>query len=220
MNHFVRYPPAPIEPVHRPIMLQGWKDLTYLHWSYDPDAVQQRLPAGLEVDTFADKAWVGLVAFRMERIRLPGTPGVPYFGTFPETNVRTYVVDRDGRPDYITGRSGSEILWYHMESPDRWVRHRLGEHSPSEVGGAVLTAIFGFWMLGSYAWSAYSDSGWLTVKLVLVALLVAYHLACLRIMRAFREKANRHGHVYYRWFNEVPALLLIAIILLAVVKPF
>ena len=86
--------------------------------------------------------------------------------------------------------------------------------------GAVLTAIFGFWMLGSYAWSVYSDSGWLTVKLVLVALLVAYHLACLRIMRAFREKANRHGHVYYRWFNEVPALLLIAIILLAVVRPF
>jgi putative membrane protein len=86
--------------------------------------------------------------------------------------------------------------------------------------GAVLTAIFGFWLLGSYAWSAYSDSGWLTVKLVLVALLVAYHLACLRIVRAFRKKANRHGHVYYRWFNEVPALLLIAIILLAVVKPF
>ena len=86
--------------------------------------------------------------------------------------------------------------------------------------GAVLTAIFGFWMLGSYAWSAFSDSGWLTVKLVLVALLVAYHLACLKIMRAFREKTNRHGHVYYRWFNEVPALLLIAIILLAVVKPF
>ena len=86
--------------------------------------------------------------------------------------------------------------------------------------GAVLTAIFGFWMLGSYAWSAFSDSGWLTVKLVLVALLVAYHLTCLKIMRAFREKTNRHGHVYYRWFNEVPALLLIAIILLAVVKPF
>lgn len=98
MNHNVLYPPAPIEPVHRPIMLQGWKDLTYLHWPYDPDAVQQRLPAGLEVDTFGEKSWVGLVAFQMERIRLPGTPGVPYFGTFPETNVRTYVVDRDGRP--------------------------------------------------------------------------------------------------------------------------
>ena len=75
------------------------------------------MPAGLEVDTFADKAWVGLVAFRMERIRLPGTPGVPYFGTFPETNVRTYVVDRDGRPvelddadDYFTAKLRPEQL--------------------------------------------------------------------------------------------------------------
>ena len=47
-------------------------------------------------------------------------------------------LDRDGRPDYITGRSRREILWYLMETPDRWVRHQLGEQSPSEVGGAVL----------------------------------------------------------------------------------
>ena len=86
--------------------------------------------------------------------------------------------------------------------------------------GAVLTAIFGFWMTGVYAWEAYSQSAWLIAKLVLVALLVAYHLACLKIVRDFRNKANRHGHVYYRWFNEAPSLLLIAIVLLAVVKPF
>jgi hypothetical protein len=47
-------------------------------------------------------------------------------------------LDRDGRPDYITGRSRGGILWYRMETPDRWVRHKLGEQSPSEVGGAVL----------------------------------------------------------------------------------
>jgi hypothetical protein len=47
-------------------------------------------------------------------------------------------LDRDGRPDYITGRSRGDVLWYHMETPDRWVRHKLGEQSPSEVGGAVL----------------------------------------------------------------------------------
>ena len=80
-----------MESVHRPIMLQGWRDLTYLHWPYDPDVVQRFVPNGLRVDTFEGKAWVGLVAFQMERIRLPGLPGVPYFGTFPETNVRTYV---------------------------------------------------------------------------------------------------------------------------------
>ena len=79
-------------------MFQGWKDLVYLHWPYEPALVQRRLPAGLTVDTFDGRAWVGLVAFRMERIRIPGTPGVPYFGTFPETNVRTYVRGTDGRP--------------------------------------------------------------------------------------------------------------------------
>ena len=46
-------------------------------------------------------------------------------------------LDRDGRPDFITGRSRGEILWYRLESPDRWVRHRLGEQSPSDVGGAA-----------------------------------------------------------------------------------
>ena len=85
--------------------------------------------------------------------------------------------------------------------------------------GAVLPAIFGFWMMSVYAWEAYSQSVWLTAKLVLVALLVAYHFACLKIVRDFRNKANRHGHVYYRWFNEAPTVLLIAIVLLAVVKP-
>lgn len=98
MDQNVLYPPSPVCPVHHPIMRQGWKDLAYLHWPYDPDVVQQRLPAGLQVDTFEGKAWVGLVAFQMERIRLPGTPAVPYLGTFAETNVRTYVRGRDGRP--------------------------------------------------------------------------------------------------------------------------
>jgi len=86
--------------------------------------------------------------------------------------------------------------------------------------GAVLTAVFGTWLLVAYAWAAWQHSGWLITKLALVALLIAYHGYCLRIMRDFREGTNRRSHVYYRWFNEVPALLLIAIILLAVVKPF
>jgi len=47
-------------------------------------------------------------------------------------------LDRDGRPDFITGRSRGEILWYRMETPDRWVRYKLGDQSPSDVGGAAL----------------------------------------------------------------------------------
>ncbi len=92
------YSPTTKYPIERPVMLQGWKNLTYVHWAYDPDIIQRRLPVGLRADTFEGQAWVGLVAFQMEGIRIPRTPPVPYFGTFPETNIRTYVRGPDGRP--------------------------------------------------------------------------------------------------------------------------
>ncbi len=79
-------------------MLQAWRDLAYIHWRYPPGVIQDRLPSGITVDTSDGSAWVGLVAFRMEDIRLPATPPIPYLGTFPETNVRTYVRGPDGRP--------------------------------------------------------------------------------------------------------------------------
>lgn len=78
-------------------MRQQWRDLAYLHFDYDPDVVQRLLPPGLEVDTFDGRAWVGLVPFSMRKISFPLVPPVPWLGSFPEVNVRTYVV-RDGRP--------------------------------------------------------------------------------------------------------------------------
>lgn len=84
----------PIRPRHTVtshIMTQQWRDLSYVHWSFPPDEVQQLLPPGLEVDTFDGTAWVGLVPFRMENIAPRNLPAIPYFGTFPETNIRTYV---------------------------------------------------------------------------------------------------------------------------------
>ena len=86
--------------------------------------------------------------------------------------------------------------------------------------GAVLTAVFGIWMLVAYAWASWHASGWLPLKLVLVGALVAFHLYCLQIMRELRNRTARHSSVFYRWINEIPALLLIAIVLLVVVKPF
>jgi putative membrane protein len=86
--------------------------------------------------------------------------------------------------------------------------------------GAVLTAVFGIWMLVDYAWASWHASGWLQLKLVLVGTLVLYHLYCLVIMRELRARRARHSAVFYRWINEIPALLLIAIVLLVVVKPF
>jgi uncharacterized protein YqjF (DUF2071 family) len=72
-------------------MVQQWQDLSYIHWRYEPEEVKALLPPGVEVDTFDGSAWVGLIPFSMRNIGLPGMPPVPYFGSFPEVNVRTYV---------------------------------------------------------------------------------------------------------------------------------
>lgn len=85
--------------------------------------------------------------------------------------------------------------------------------------GAVGTALFGLWMLLGQ-WQAYSPFLWVHIKLTLVALLIAYHLYCGKLMLEFRRDENRHGHVFYRWLNEMPALVLVAVVILAVVKPF
>ena len=90
------HPTAPPDPVARPVVVQRWEHLAFLHWRYPAPVVQERLPAGLTVDTFDGDAWVGLVPFRMVRVRPPGIPAPPWVTTFPETNVRTYVRDAEG----------------------------------------------------------------------------------------------------------------------------
>lgn len=86
--------------------------------------------------------------------------------------------------------------------------------------GGLLTVLFGLWSLHLSGWEAYEGALWMKIKLILVALLIGYHAYCGILLTAFRRDANRHGHVWYRWFNEVPTVLLIAIIILAVVRPF
>lgn len=84
-------------PVARPVMLQGWRNLASAHWPVDPALVQRLLPPAFRVDTFDGAAWVGLIPFHMERIRLPHLPPFGGLSTFPETNVRTYIIDPNGR---------------------------------------------------------------------------------------------------------------------------
>ena len=84
----------------------------------------------------------------------------------------------------------------------------------------LLTLIFGFWLLYEYAWAAYSQMLWLHLKLLLVALLVGYHFYCGKLVRDFAADRNRRSHVWYRWFNEAPVLVLFASVILATVKPF
>ena len=82
---------------------------------------------------------------------------------------------------------------------------------------AVLTVATGAWL-----WLGFGVGGvWLYAKLALVAILVAHHLYLGRLMCDFRDERNRHGHVFYRWINEIPALpILILVVLLVVLKPF
>ncbi len=84
--------------------------------------------------------------------------------------------------------------------------------------GAAMAVGFGAAML--VAAPAYLSMGWLRVKLLLVLLVIAYHLFCYKLMRDFVQNHNTHSASWYRGFNEVPSLLLIAIVLLAVLKPF
>jgi protoporphyrinogen IX oxidase len=79
--------------------------------------------------------------------------------------------------------------------------------------------------LGLWLWAGYGigwgpGNGWMHGKLAVVALALGYHHACTRVLRRFEVGANTRGHVWFRWFNEVPVLLLVVAVCLVVVKPF
>ncbi|HLQ24258.1 MAG TPA: CopD family protein [Acidiferrobacterales bacterium] len=113
------------------------------------------------------------------------------------------------------------LFVYHSLSEDRVNRERFmlmerklffGIMTP----GALLTLFFGLWL-----WLGYGFSGlWLNLKLALVLLLIGFHIYCGVLMHNLRRERNKHGHVFYRWLNEFPMLILIAIVLLVVMKPF
>lgn len=80
------------------VMFQRWLHLLFLHWPIEPETLQSTLPQGLQVDTFANKGWIGIVPFFMRCVRPVGFPPVGGLSNFLELNLRTYVRDRDGRP--------------------------------------------------------------------------------------------------------------------------
>ncbi|MDP0590024.1 MAG: protoporphyrinogen oxidase HemJ [Candidatus Endonucleobacter bathymodioli] len=83
----------------------------------------------------------------------------------------------------------------------------------------LATVLFGGWLL-SYNVAGYMAGGWMHAKLALVAVLLGYHHLCGRYLKAFAEDKNRKSQTFFRWFNEVPVILLVGIIILVVVKPF
>jgi putative membrane protein len=113
------------------------------------------------------------------------------------------------------------LFVYHALSDDRASQERFkvmerklyyGIMAP----GAVLTIVSGLWLWLGYGFSG----GWLHAKLALVAVLVAYHLWCGKLLIDFKHDRNAKSHVWFRWFNEFPVLILFAAVILVVVKPF
>jgi uncharacterized protein YqjF (DUF2071 family) len=78
-------------------MTQSWLDLLFAHWPIDADVLRARLPDGLLLDAYDGQAWIGVVPFHMSNVGFRGLNWVPLASTFPELNVRTYVV-KDGKP--------------------------------------------------------------------------------------------------------------------------
>lgn len=113
------------------------------------------------------------------------------------------------------------LFVYHAQSDDRASQERFkvmerklyyGIMAP----GAVLTIVSGLWLWLGYGFSG----GWLHAKLALVAVLVAYRLWCGKLLIDFKHDRNGKSHVWFRWFNEFPVLVLFAVVILVVVKPF
>ena len=87
-------------------------------------------------------------------------------------------------------------------------------------GLALLALVLGLWLWAGYGIGWGAGHVWMHAKLALVAVLLGYHHACARLLRRFEQGTNQHGHVWFRWFNELPVLMLVAIVCLVVVKPF
>jgi len=85
---------------------------------------------------------------------------------------------------------------------------------------AIPAVLLGLWLYVQYGIGRGPGSGWMHAKLVLVVLVIGYHHSCGVILRKFEQGANRRSHIFYRWFNEVPVLMLVAVTALVVIKPF
>jgi len=85
--------------------------------------------------------------------------------------------------------------------------------------GAIFTLLFGIWLY-TFNTAYYNHAHWFHTKALLVGLLIAFHLYCGHLLKAFKKDRNKHSHVFYRWLNEFPVLILVTVVILVIVKPF
>lgn len=116
---------ARVRPAGNPVMYQQWRELLFLHWEFPVVELQRTLPDGLFVDTFAGKAYLGVVPFFMRNIRPRFFPPVPGISNFMEMNLRTYVYDRAGVPG----------VWFYSLDANQWLAVKIARrffHLPYE----------------------------------------------------------------------------------------
>lgn len=115
------------------------------------------------------------------------------------------------------------LFVYHASSPNKATSDQFqvmefklfwGIMTPS----GILTILFGLAMLLPHWDTVYATQLWMSIKLALIAVLVVFHVYCGVLLRQFKLERNTHSHTWYRWFNEIPTIPLVAIILLAVLK--
>lgn len=117
---------------NRRIFHQRWQDLSFIHWAVDPELVAPLLPPGTRPDIFDGSTYVGLVPFHMRKIGILGSAAVPYFGDFPETNVRLYSVDDAGRHGVVfrsleaTRLATTMVARVGCNIPYTWAKMRIG----------------------------------------------------------------------------------------------
>ena len=116
------------------------------------------------------------------------------------------------------------LFVYHADCDDKLGAERFVVMERKLFGimtlAAALAWLLGAWLLVAYAWMAYAGQYWLVCKLALLVALTGFHVSCYRHMLKFRHGKNTHTGRYFRWYNEMPAILLILIVILVVVKPF
>ena len=113
------------------------------------------------------------------------------------------------------------LFVYHAMSEDAISIERFKVMERKLYRGIMTPSAMAAVTLGLWLWLGFGFSGgWLHAKLALVTVLLIYHGYCGKLLRDFRDDRNRHNHVFYRWFNEFPVLILVAVVILVVVKPF
>ena len=113
------------------------------------------------------------------------------------------------------------LFVYHATAEDAVSRERFKVMERKLYRGIMTPSMILALVFGTWLWLGYGFRGnWLIAKLVLVGLLIGYHFWMGALLKDFAGDANRHSHVFYRWVNEIPVVLLAAIVILVVVKPF